>query len=397
MRVAYLAHDLHDPAIARRVRMLQEGGAQVRLIGFARGDAAPGDVAGLQPVLLGRTEDGRLGRRALAILAAAARLPAWSGAVAASDIVLARTLEMLLLATLARWLRAPRAALVYECLDIHRLMLAPGIAGRLMRALERHLLGRCSSLLVSSPAFLTRHFRRYPRLPAPILTENRLLAAEAATAPPGPASRPAAPPWRIGWFGVIRCRRSLALLAELARALPGQVEVVIRGRPARDAVPEFDHVVATTPGLSFEGPYDRATELGRLYGAVHFTWAIDFYEAGANSDWLLPNRLYEGSLHGAVPLAMADVETGRWLARHGCGVLLHDPAAELAPLFATLGQPAYLALHAQLAGLPRDALVEPAGAGAALLAALLAAHDALPRGAARPPGPALRRAEELPS
>src|SRR6185312_12560894 len=119
---------------------------------------------------------------------------------------------------------------------------------------------------------------------------------------------------RIGWFGVIRCRRSLQLLANLVTALPGVVEVIIRGRPRRKVIPDFDRLLATTPGLSFLGEYDRHTELAALYGDVHFAWAVDFYEAGLNSDWLLPNRLYEGTLYGAVPLVLDSVETGRWLA-----------------------------------------------------------------------------------
>ncbi len=277
-------------------------------------------------------------------------------------------------------------------------MLAPGLPGRLMRALERRLLRSCGALLVSSPAFVEHHFRRQAPLPPVLLLENKVLGGE-APADPTPAP-PDGPPWRIGWFGVIRCRRSLALLAALARELPGRVEVVIRGRPARDAVPEFDQVVADTPGLSFAGPYDRATDLPALYGDVHFAWAVDFFEAGANSDWLLPNRLYEGPLHGAVPLAMAEVETGRWLARHGCGVLLRDPAADLRALFATLDAPAYARLRRAVAALPRAALVEPPDAGAALLAALRPApHPARRGSAAVAPSPAspFPRPEDLPA
>ena len=45
---------------------------------------------------------------------------------AGADVVLARNLEMLIIASRARNLYAPRAALVYECLDIHRLLLSQG-------------------------------------------------------------------------------------------------------------------------------------------------------------------------------------------------------------------------------------------------------------------------------
>jgi hypothetical protein len=203
-----------------------------------------------------------------------------------------------------------------------------------------------------------------------LLLENKVLAEEvdAALAPPPLA---VGPPWRIGWFGMIRCRRSLAMLAALVHRFPGLVEVEIRGRPSRAAVPEFDAVVAATPGLVFLGPYDRRRDLARLYRSVHFTWAVDLYEVGANSDWLLPNRIYEGSLYGAVPIALRGVETGRWLAAHEAGLLL-GPAIEeeLTAQFAGLDAAGYAAARSALARIPRDDLVE-AGDGGVRLAALL--------------------------
>ena len=40
-RIGYLAHDLADPAIARRVRMFALGGADVALAGLLRGASPP--------------------------------------------------------------------------------------------------------------------------------------------------------------------------------------------------------------------------------------------------------------------------------------------------------------------------------------------------------------------
>jgi succinoglycan biosynthesis protein ExoL len=95
--------------------------------------------------------------------------------------------------------------------------------------------------------------------------------------------------------------------------------------------PDFQEIGDTTPGLHYFGPYRYPDDLATIYGRVHFVWAIDFFEAGLNSAWLLPNRLYEGGYCRRVPIALASVETGRWLARHNLGFLLADnlePAAE---------------------------------------------------------------------
>ena len=330
MRIAYFVHDLADAAVHRRVRMMRSF-ADVTVLGFHRSDTAVLQFAGVDTVDLGRTVDARLGHRAMAVLRAVLNSGRWHGHLAGTTILIARQLEMLVLAAMIRRQIAPAAPLVFECLDIHRLMLTRHPVSVALRMLEARLLRSCDMLLVSSPAFLANHFARYgSALPSQLLLENKVLTQDVS---PGLLDRigqlrgtasAAGPPWRIGWFGVIRCRRSLQLLADLVTALPGVVEVIIRGRPRRNVIPDFDKVVATTPGLSFLGEYDRHTELAALYGDVHFAWAIDFYEAGRNSDWLLPNRLYEGTLYGAVPLVLDSVETGRWLARRQCGVRLQD-------------------------------------------------------------------------
>jgi succinoglycan biosynthesis protein ExoL len=354
MRLAYFVHDLNDPSVHRRVRMLQAAGASVVLLGFFRGEPPPA-IEGVAPVPLGRTRDAALGQRTLAVLNSLLALPRWRGLLAACDAIIARQLETLVLAVVARRLHAPATPLVFECLDIHRLMNAPGPVGGLLRGIEGRLLARCQGVMVSSPDFVGAHFARWGKVPGrAILVENKVLAVERdGQAAPMPQARPPGPPWRIGWYGMIRCARSLRLLADLVLARPGAVQVVIRGRIGQAFQPSFDAVVAATPGLAFEGAYDRRHDLARLYGAVHFAWAVDFTEEGGNSDWLLPNRLYEAGLFGAVPIARSEVATGAWLARRGVGVLLEgDVAAALDAFFGRLDAARHAALARALADRP---------------------------------------------
>lgn len=369
MKIAYFVHDLADAAVHRRVRMMRCF-ADVTLLGFRRSDNPLPEFASLDIIELGRTMDARLGQRVIAVLRAAANSGRWQGRLADSTIFVARQLEVLSLAALVRRRIAPDVPLVFECLDIHRLMLTNQPVSVALRLFERHLLRSCSMLIVSSPAFVTNHFARYQSvLPPQLLLENKVLDDDVPAGvrgrierlrAAGPAS---APPWRIGWFGVIRCSRSLRLLANLVSRLPGMVEVVIRGRPRRNVIPDFDQVVATTPGLSFLGEYDRHTELAAIYSDVHFAWAADFYEAGSNSDWLLPNRLYEGTLYGAVPLAVGSVETGHWLNDRQCGVRLEDTRdrrldRSLLEFFTGLDASGYAAARNALARVPLSDLLD---------------------------------------
>ena len=343
MAINYLVHDLADPAVARRITMLRRGGAEIDLSGFRRSELPIDRVAGLPVRDLGRTEDGRLIARILSVAKARQTVGSWGREFAQSDGVIARNLEMLYLAGAARRLFAPKAPLFYELLDIHRLMVGAGAISTLLRGLEGHLLKQCAGIIISSPAFERAYLRRhYQQLPPILLWENKVMPpamtqiGQEATQPAGlPASDSgvAAPPvlgkpWRIGWFGAIRCRRSLLCLAALARKHPGLIEVDIRGRITEVMGSDFHEIVTGTPGLHYHGSYRYPDDLAQIYSQVHFVWAIDFYEAGFNSSWLLPNRLYEGGYCRRVPIALASVETGRWLAGQGLGFQLRDNLEE---------------------------------------------------------------------
>lgn len=374
VKLAYFVHDVHDPAVARRVDMLQRGGAQVTVLGFRRSDTPLTELKGARVLDLGRTFDAKMAHRAAVALMNVLEAGRWRDAVSGAQVVMARNLEMLAIAARVRVLAAPQANLVYECLDIHRMMLSGGLPGRLLRGLERRLLDATGLLLVSSPAFLTHYFDAIQGVKTPtLLVENKVVVPDVATAGrPAASALPPGPPWRIGWYGVIRCARSLDILANVARAHPGLVEVVIRGRPALHEFEGFQRIVDVTPGLSFEGAYTRE-DLPAIYGDVHFTWAIDYFEAGQNSDWLLPNRLYEGSLFGAVPIALARVETGRWLAARQAGILLTDPAKELPGQLSRLTPEQFRMLIDQSAQIPTGDLAADDADARDLVARLAAA------------------------
>jgi hypothetical protein len=113
----------------------------------------------------------------------------------------------------------------------------------------------------------------------------------------------------------------------------------------------FDEQIAQSPGVSFGGAY-RLDELNALYRNVHFNWAIDYFEEGANSALLLPNRIYEGGRHGAVPIASVKTETGRWLQQRGIGVVFDSPRHELGCFLEHLTSGAYARLHLAVRSLP---------------------------------------------
>ena len=327
--ILYLVHDLDDPAVERRTTMLERGGAHVRVAGFHRG--APDAERRAGTVDLGRTHDARLAHR-LGLVALrwadAARFAARLS-TAPVDVIVARNLEMLVLAHRLAAALPHGPPVLYECLDIHRLMVRGNAIGRTLRAIEGRAMAAASGLIVSSPAFVTEYFERHQSaalaaLPV-LLVENRPLADAAPRPLATPASR--GEPIRIGWFGALRCDRSLAMLSAFAAEERGRFEIVLRGRPALSAVPDFHERVRAAPHMRFLGPY-TADELPAHYAAVDLAWAVDFFEESLNSSWLLPNRLYEGCGHGAVPVALSGTRTAATMHERGVGIALPDGGAE---------------------------------------------------------------------
>ena len=357
-KIAYFVHDLTDPTFHRRMQMLIAAGATVTPIGFRRTPTGLQTVQGMAAVELGRTMDGQLTRRVLSVGAALAKIRSIEKHVRGSDVILARNLEMLVIASRARKLYAANATLVYESLDIHRLLLSRHPAGGVLRLIESKLWRDVDLLLTSSPAFVRNYFlpRRFC---GPIrIEENKVLLLEDEVPVALPGRPPSGPPWRIGWFGMLRCRKSLEVLGALADAADGAVEIIIRGRPSDLVFPDFKAAVDGLRHVRYLGPYRNPGDLPGIYGEVHFSWAFDYYERGLNSAWLLPCRMYEGSLYGSVPIAEKGVETSNWLLQRSAGVILGEPVEQsLLEFFGKLNQASYGELVNRIAALSRQDLV----------------------------------------
>jgi hypothetical protein len=356
LRILYLVHNLSDPAVSRRVEMLRAGGATVALAGFNRGgDLAPA-IGSLSPLNLGKTGDGRFLQRVAAIAKSAATAPGWLRQTQRPDVIIGRNLEMLALGVRAQRFFGSDIPLVYESLDIHRLLLREDPLGKALRAAEAALARRASMLVTSSPAFVREYFVPLSGVYAPVtFLENKVLvtgdsdAGIRALAKKAPAGT-SGDPWKIGWFGALRCSRSLSILSDFSRRMEGRVEIVLRGRPAYSEFADFHRLVDQEPYVRFLGPYENPGDLRSIYDDVHFTWAIDFFEEGQNSSWLLPNRLYEGCCYGCVPIVLEGTETARFLGDHDLGFALETGSTSaLEALFSQIGPAEYEQAATQLA------------------------------------------------
>ena len=334
--VAFFGHDWAESTVVKRIRAFSGLGLHVVGFNFRRDKFA----RDLQPfwdnVHLGTTQDRNYLKRLPALLRALPRVLRHRRTLRAAGFLYARNIDMCAIALAGKLLSGSAAPLVYEVLDVQRVFLGGGIVSRLFRWAERRLLKHTDLLVISSPGFDEHYFRRIQGYRGRLfLLENKISFAEAAAVArplpdqdPRGAPQPAPGKWVIGWFGTLRCPKSLAMLCRIAEALPDKVEIYLRGVPTETGLEAFRQAIAGRANMIYDGEYRNPDDLAAIYGRVHLTWAFDFLDEGANSDWLLPNRLYEGGYFGSVALASEHTQTGVKVRELGLGYTFAPPEVD---------------------------------------------------------------------
>jgi succinoglycan biosynthesis protein ExoL len=362
IRIAYFGHDAADAAIKRRVTAFLDDGFQVDGYMMQRRD--PGDLP-WRNVKLGETRDAAFIQRFRSLFFGSQKAAKHADQLAKADFICARNLDMLAVAFLTKRKLKLKTPVIYESLDVHRMLSRSDPIGALMRWIERQMLKRTTALIVSSPGFLTHYFERYHRsLYKPILIENRLAAGTDYGDRPAESRLPNDRPLQIGWVGMLRCKRSLDLLAIVADRLKDRVEIHLHGIPARSEIDVFEPIIDQRDNMIFHGRYKSPEDLSSIYSQLDVVWAGDFMEAGENSVWLLPNRIYEGGYYGVPSIAPAKTQTAAWVAQHDVGfVVEEDLEQKLADLIEALAsdRSQIEQFRANLLSISSDVFVQPKG------------------------------------
>jgi len=360
-RIAYFGHSVSDSAIRRRVRAMRHDGFDVTGFMIRRQDNASPDWKNVD---LGRAHDRALVKRVKSIFVGARRA-AKHADLREADVIIARNLDMLATAFLAKRLTNLKTPVIYECLDVHIKMVQDNFVGKVLRWIEGKLLSRCRGLITSSPGFLRNYFDKYHagKYKA-YLVENRLAAGSDYGVRPTQPKKGILGKLRLGWVGMLRCQRSLDLLCALAEKFPDTLEIRIHGIHAKTEIDVFEPEIDKRQNMIFAGRYKSPEDLASIYNDIDVVWAGDFMDAGYNSVWLLPNRIYEGGYYGVPSIAPKGTETGNWIAEKAAGFTLEEALEDtLGELVSRLMKDRTELDHASrsLIALEQDVFVEPQG------------------------------------
>lgn len=357
--------DLTETTTIARAMDIRDGGFVPIVFGFRRARYNRSHVAAWREIDLGQTRDGQYGKRIKALARAIPVILRNRRNLDAGCAFLARNLDQLCLALLARALFNRRAILAYEVVDIQPTFTAGGLRGAAIRLIERACLRRIDLLIVSSPAFRHCYFQAVQRYRGDwLLLENKLRMSPAVLERALQqrlmldASRAARRPWTIGYFGLIRGQATIELMLRLAAALPDTVEIRFRGVITTVDEGWFRSAISRLPNIRYEGEYSNPEDLATLYGEVDFAWAIDLEDIPHNSRWLLPCRFYEAGFFGVPCLAVRGFEIGQLIDQMGVGWTFDRPLAQsLIRFFAELTPGSYEEKRRRLVVCPVETFV----------------------------------------
>jgi succinoglycan biosynthesis protein ExoL len=328
--ILVFSHDLHDARFHKRMRMFSDLGVSVRWLAFDRErktDLVNKFLQQFPGHALGKSQDAQYGKRAVALASALGKLLRGRFLPGDLDIIYCINLDNLLVAILARTLRRMKCRIVYEVADIQPVLLRQDKTGRALRALERWCLKRTDLVVYTSEHFMSQFLREEQHCQAPsLLLENKIYPA-AGLARRAPV-RQETPRLVIGFFGQLRCRRSLEMMRRLAASFPDRLQFDLRGYPNHEVREVFEAVIADSPNVTYGGPYRNPDDLARLYASVDLCWGFDLCSPGLNSKWCLTNRLYEAGYFGVPILVEDNTAGGEYVRRLGSGWVFPHPLEE---------------------------------------------------------------------
>jgi succinoglycan biosynthesis protein ExoL len=329
--IAFVIPALGDARSRIRIEALKQEGAQALILGFKRElyNGAPYR----DPVIsLGILPHGRYFIRLGTYLKALLQIIKHSKQV---QFIYVLGLDLALLTWLAMLGRRSAVKLVLEIQDIRSVLLKKGITGAIARQVEKFIVPRVDMLVVTSAAYVDDYYAQRARL-RPVrhcVIENKIDDVPVMRQQLNIADsyvKPDAILW-IGYFGMLRCRRTLDIILAAAGAAQGRIRFYMRG--VLHDTGEYEQRIRSHPYVEYGGEYRSPDELGPMYGRVDMVWACYPDAGGSAGNWLWArtNRFYEACYFRKPIIAAAGTQDGKAVDEHKIGLCidLHNKTQSL--------------------------------------------------------------------
>lgn len=316
MQILFLFQTAEHVRFRKRTELLLDEGLAAIIMAFER-NSYPMPALPCPYRSLGNLSHRNYLKRVFPFLRAIGRIRSASGD---SGAIYCFGLDMLLLGWLAS--AGLNKVLVYEVGDIREVLSGKGLKSSLFRWLERFLLGRTSLLVVTSGAFITGYFKKIQGLDHLNyqVVENKLDRKWLNNLQPLKQKEFKEGQLWIGYFGVLRCRRSWVLLKSAAAGSAGRIRVYIRGISREIDLEQAE----TLENMFYEGPYVSPDQLPEIYDKVDMIWACYPHRESerGNWQWAKTVRFYEACYFKKPLIVQSGTEDSRLVEKYDLGLTI---------------------------------------------------------------------------
>ncbi|MGB5847622.1 MAG: hypothetical protein WBH40_03980 [Ignavibacteriaceae bacterium] len=323
MKFTFLISSTIHVRFIKRVEIINKLIDQIQVYAFERKGSYPGKKIDFRMNTLGEITHVSYLKRFVLIVKSINKI---RSTVRKTDVVYTFGLDMLFLGWISKQLSFRKnVQLVYEVGDIREILIGKTPINNLARFFEKFLLRYVSVLVITSKAFYTEYFKKVQNTKSLRyhVVENKLDTDIMSVARSQEIAGKDNKEFTIGYFGVLRCARTLEILKMLAEKGKGKIKIYLRGLRGIKTQIEYDQLV-NTEGVVNEGPYVVPDDLSEMYNSVDMVWACYPYQGKETGNWCWAKtvRFYESCYFKKPVFVQTGTEDCKTVEQYGIGICL---------------------------------------------------------------------------
>lgn len=316
MKVLFVLPVLSDSYYRKRIEKLRELGVDCTVIGFERNhyEGKPWHI----PVKsLGHIEHGHYFKRIGTLLTSIFYI---RKALVNKNVVYAYNLDLLLISWFSTLFIQQKVQIVYDVADIRSILVKKGVLPSILRTVERFLLKRTDVVVVASPAYIESYFKNIQHADNNYFVienkvDNEILShLEVAEQPVSKKDF-----MTIGYFGMLRCERSLRILRKLIESSNGQIQLLLRGVFLHSG--DYEAEFKKLDYAHYGGPFLYPDDLMEMFKAADLIWAAH-YQTKPNKNWAILNRFYQACYFKKPLIVQADTQNEKLVKKYNIGLVI---------------------------------------------------------------------------
>ncbi|MDX1642078.1 MAG: hypothetical protein R3220_10295 [Balneolaceae bacterium] len=314
MKILFVLPVISDSYYQKRIEKLSELGVECSVMGFER-DLYEGKPWNIPAKSIGHIEHGKYFKRIGTMLKSISTI---RQTVKNKDVIYAYNLDVLLISWLATLFQSQNIKLVYDVVDIHPILTKKGFFPVILRSLERFLLKRTSVVVVTSPAYIEGYFKPIQKTDNTfVVIENKIdkdLVPDPAKSIPPISKKDHI---TIGYFGILRCEKSLHVLKEIAENSTGEIRLYLRGFFLSSE--DFEGIFNSLEFANYGGSFIYPDDLDEMFKPVDLAWGAH-YQTEENKNWAIVHRFYQACYFKRPLIVQAGSQNAKLVNRYNIGL-----------------------------------------------------------------------------